>query len=152
MSTAAARPPLGCSHEVAELGVSEMQSAQIHLEELLALIGPRPLELLNNCRAADKRWINDRHTVSAKERNDPPAKPAKIVNPLNQRIHGDLVFMVAVLLRACRREQVSLVNYEDGAASFARRLRYLVQSFRKQSPHLSDLAAAAYAVAQLEHD
>ena len=46
--------------------------------------------------------VEHRHAVGAKEHDDPAAVPAQIVDALNQRVHRDLVLVVAVLLRARR--------------------------------------------------
>ena len=77
---------------------------------------------------------------------------AQVVDALDQGVHRHLVLVVAVLLRARRRQAVALVDDEDGAAMFAGRRHHLLEGFRDQGAHLTDHAAAAHSVAQLEQD
>ncbi len=84
----------------ASLCLGQRKRYQIHCKELPPLSAIRALELLDDCRPPLQRRIECGNTVGAENDDDASAKAAQIVNPLNQRVDGHLVFMVAMLLGA----------------------------------------------------
>ena len=84
--------------------IAQRKSAKIHGEQFAPLFCGWTLEFFHNCGPPLYGGVEDRQAIGAEENNDPAAEPPDIVYALNQGVDRHLVFMVAVILRARRRQ------------------------------------------------
>jgi hypothetical protein len=86
------------------LGVGQAQSCQIHSQQLSSFFGHGAVELFEDRRPPPQGSSDNGKPVCAQEREHATMKAAQVINALDQRVYGNLIFVMAMILRSRGRE------------------------------------------------
>ncbi len=123
--------------------VLNIQTVQVHAEQLVALLIGGTVELLRHRRPAHNGGVQCPCPVGAEKYENAAGMAAKVIDFLDDGVNGHFIFMVALHRVARGSKRVAFVDNKEGLPGFSGLLGYDFKCLVEKGAHLTDLARSA---------